>query len=692
MAKIILTDDEMWDLQRFVELLVVPKSKLKDYKGDDIDSYKEVFKMLDSEDQKMLKYLYSKTDFMRKDVMDNPTYNKFQGFIPSINKAVRLYDEEFKDNYVIQGYENFAKKLFKLGSLYESVETELKNVKIFNHLDDFLDYIDNIGYGKNKINGCTQEFLDSNGLTLKKFDKMNKNNEQCFNCWNCVNCEFCYECENCKECCKCWDCTSCEFCNNCNNCIECIECEYCQKCISCLELSDEEDVDGVDAEWEDLDENFINEETPVQQPVIEQPVNYIFRDYKDYYKNRKNNQNGCTKEFLKRCYNNNLDRWKKENTTNKNCFNCISCVNCVDCINCESCIKCVGCDECWNCDKCTNCTKYENENGVNNKYKFRKDYHTELDNIKDLKFDGKQLNESFVYEATTRNNAERKEELIKYLKGTNYHDYIKTLNDMLEDPKTKTLLIDGFGGELGDTKLKFETVSLPVSGLVPSQSEIDVEKSLKYPLTNPENIKNSYSNKGKNVVIKYPIVTFRGTFIIDGHHRWSQVYAMNPDATMTCFNYDSGSISPQSMLKTTQGTIAAVMADTTNDNNGDKLPNNTVEGQNLYDKKWGEEEIKEYVKETASDDVIEVLAECRKGKKYWSKFNNMDDVANFIANNMISLKANNDPIFGAPNRGEMPQTDKGGTDENDDTSSSPETEGSALNKLANDEFVEDAVK
>ena len=175
MAKIILTDDEMWDLQRFVELLVAPKSKLKDYKGDDIDSYKEVFKMLDIEDQKMLKYLYSKTDFMRKDVMDNPTYNKFQGFIPSINRAVRLYDEEFKDNYVIQGYESFAKKLFKLGSLYESFETEMKNVKIFDSVEDYIDFINDRKNRKNKINGCTQEFLDANGLKLKEFDKMNKN-------------------------------------------------------------------------------------------------------------------------------------------------------------------------------------------------------------------------------------------------------------------------------------------------------------------------------------------------------------------------------------------------------------------------------------------------------------------------------------------------------------------------------------
>ena len=44
----------------------------------------------------------------------------------------------------------------------------------------------------------------------------------------------------------------------------------------------------------------------------------------------------------------------------------------------------------------------------------------------------------------TKNNKERKAELVKYLQHKDMHDYIKTLNNMLDDPKAKLLLEEGF--------------------------------------------------------------------------------------------------------------------------------------------------------------------------------------------------------------------------------------------------------
>ena len=98
----------------------------------------------------------------------------------------------------------------------------------------------------------------------------------------------------------------------------------------------------------------------------------------------------------------------------------------------------------------------------------------------------------------TSSNAERKKELENYLKGKKYADYVATLNKMLEDPKAKALLEDGFGGELGDTKLKFKVTEIPVKNLRPTQSEIDVTKSIDFPLTKPENINNYFDNKNKS--------------------------------------------------------------------------------------------------------------------------------------------------------------------------------------------------
>ena len=126
----------------------------------------------------------------------------------------------------------------------------------------------------------------------------------------------------------------------------------------------------------------------------------------------------------------------------------------------------------------------------------------------------------------TNNNSERYTELEKHLKGKKYGDYIKTLNNMLEDDKTKALLIDGFGGDLGDLKLNFKETSIKVTALSPTQSEIDIQKSMNYAFAYPENVDNYF--KSGPITIKTPLITFKGEFIIDGHHRWSQVFAFNP--------------------------------------------------------------------------------------------------------------------------------------------------------------------
>ena len=159
---------------------------------------------------------------------------------------------------------------------------------------------------------------------------------------------------------------------------------------------------------------------------------------------------------------------------------------------------------------------------------------------------------------STNSNEERRIELEKWLKNKKYNEYVKVLDKMLDDPKAKTLLVDGFGGELGNTKFIYSVKRIPASNLRPTQSEIDVDKSLKMFLTNPENIKTDFTED--IVIANMPLVTFRGNYIIDGHHRWSEVAMINPSGKMVCFDYDAD-ISPIQMLKAVQGSIAAVMAE-----------------------------------------------------------------------------------------------------------------------------------
>ena len=283
-------------------------------------------------------------------------------------------------------------------------------------------------------------------------------------------------------------------------------------------------------------------------------------------------------------------------------------------------------------------------------------------------------------EVSTTSNKQRRKELEKWLKHKRYDDYVDTLNKMLEDPKAKTLLEDGFGGELGDTKLTFSVKEIPVSQLMPTQSEIDLDKSLKHALINKESFTKTFTDP---IEINKPIVTFRQNYVIDGHHTWLQAIAINPKGKILSFNYD-GDISPIQMLKAVQGTIAAVKADD-NNNNG-KLPSSKVDGPNFFDDSFDEKKIRKYLDETFDESLTNIYC------KYLDNCKNKKDIIEYLTERLLDIKSNNYPFESAPSRENMPQVFKGGTDEGDKSSALPDKEGSAMNKLKDDKFMKSAIK
>ena len=283
-------------------------------------------------------------------------------------------------------------------------------------------------------------------------------------------------------------------------------------------------------------------------------------------------------------------------------------------------------------------------------------------------------------EVLTTSNKQRRKELEKWLKHKNYEDYVDTLNKMLEDPKSAALLEDGFGGSLGDTQLKFSVQKIPVSQLMPTQKEIDLDKSLKHALTKEESFKKTFKNP---IEINKPIVTFRKNYVIDGHHTWLQAIALNPNGKILAFNYD-GDISPIQMLKAVQGTIAAVKADD-NKNNG-KLPSNKVEGPNFFDDDFDRKKIRKYLEDTFDDSLIDIYCE------YIKKCKDRDDIIKYLEDRLLDIKANNYPFEAAPSRDDMPQVFKGGTDKDDKESAYPDKEGSAMNKLKDNKFMKSITK
>jgi hypothetical protein len=215
---------------------------------------------------------------------------------------------------------------------------------------------------------------------------------------------------------------------------------------------------------------------------------------------------------------------------------------------------------------------------------------------------------------------------------------------------------------------------------MPTQANIDLDKSLKYALTDKESFLKTFSNP---IEINKPIVTFRQNYVIDGHHTWLQAITLNPKGKILAFNYD-GDISPIQMLKAVQGTIASVKADD-NNNNG-KLPSNDVKGPNFFDESFNKKKIKKYIEDNLDEDLIDQYVE------HIEECYDYDTTVDYLVERLLDIKANNYPFDTAPDRKNMPQVFKGGTDEDDKKSALPDKEGSAMNKLKDDKFMKSAVK
>jgi hypothetical protein len=223
---------------------------------------------------------------------------------------------------------------------------------------------------------------------------------------------------------------------------------------------------------------------------------------------------------------------------------------------------------------------------------------------------------------------------LKDLLKMDYPLFVKELGDNVKDPK----FINAIKSLSDKHPLNFRTVDPVVGKLKPTQNEIDVDKSLKFPLTNPTSAKVCLDGGVIAVAGKRIITGGGGKFIIDGHHRWSQVCALNPEAKIAAIDL-SDIKDPMKALKATQLGIAADLG---------KIDTQKVEGQNLL--KMSKDALIAYVIKTITPEVLEVFKKAGKG-------DSAEAVAQFIWSNIEKMQQNNQPVSGAPERGLMPQTD-----------------------------------
>jgi hypothetical protein len=178
------------------------------------------------------------------------------------------------------------------------------------------------------------------------------------------------------------------------------------------------------------------------------------------------------------------------------------------------------------------------------------------------------------------------------LLDTKYEVFVKYLGQNIRDPKILALIDAGQDdGDKTDDRFTFSTAAVPVKALRPTQMEVDIDKSLKFPMSiQPGEFIKFVASEGP-FTLKGPIVTFNEKYVIDGHHRWSSLFCCNSNASITNINMAIGGLEPLDALKAVQAAIGTEIG---------KIPVNKVKGSNLFKMKQGD--IKNWIIATIKAD------------------------------------------------------------------------------------------
>lgn len=187
-----------------------------------------------------------------------------------------------------------------------------------------------------------------------------------------------------------------------------------------------------------------------------------------------------------------------------------------------------------------------------------------------------------------------------------------------------------------------QPVPYSVLGILPTQNEVDMSQSLRFPLTNPDTL-DLYLKGGD---IRHPrgliITGGDGRYVLNGHHRWSTIYCINPQANI--LSVDIGlEVTPQDYLKVTQIAVGADLG---------FLPVAPAsDSNNLFT--VIEADFRTYVQATITGVVDSGQAVLEVFARYG--YQDMTAIQDYLWGNVQLLRQNNQPVPGATQREYMPQ-------------------------------------
>ena len=249
------------------------------------------------------------------------------------------------------------------------------------------------------------------------------------------------------------------------------------------------------------------------------------------------------------------------------------------------------------------------------------------------------------------NESEASDALVKG-QDLGLEDYTALLKQIAADPEFRRLAASGRSDAAGpaDEAIKVSK-GTPVAAieLTPTQMDIDLDKSLGDQMINKyhgteyalEDLITMSSPGGR-----IPLLVFENKYILDGHHRWSQVLMTNPGGKMTVNSMSSpafgkGPQGAERALKATQLAIAALA--------GNVVTKSTK--TNLL--KIQPEQLEAYVIKNINDEALQILANAKKISQP-----DRQEAGRYYKNNLAAVQEKPDGAF-EREKG-MPQADDSG--------------------------------
>ena len=220
----------------------------------------------------------------------------------------------------------------------------------------------------------------------------------------------------------------------------------------------------------------------------------------------------------------------------------------------------------------------------------------------------------------------------------------------------------------GDDVVSVTKGDMPVADLIPTQRFIDLNQSVGFPLGSADNLLRDVTNKKG-----FGPITVSGEHIIDGHHRWSGIFSIAPDATISVVNLDFQGENVADKLAAAQIAVGAVDPRPQDDHpsksgkadanilgassKGIKAILDTYQGQQLDKKAPGPILGDEMLQQIATDPKYQPILD-------WAGYDPQGGQADLAqlaeaikAKVALNLSKLNKPPAGSPPREDMPQMD-----------------------------------